>query len=732
MKFISLLFCLSVVSAHAGVTPFLLHPDVSATDTTKIISLAETLLKKKLSFNIFESVSEVTLFKDISYRSYECQQLNPTGTQYEIIDDCMIRVFTNLKTSKVTLIKYDIPQSLPQRNLTKVFKKLIPVHELYPEVQIALDTTNLKFTRKAWFEGKLTYLFESSTRETLTKVYVDVYSGVIVGKVEEELIQNISAELYPVYEEIEVWDSSTRAGYLGKGKSEKVTISSLGAKTTALPHPFFPSLVGSYDEDLDQSWKPEASGPGTWNLQDLKVDLSISSPSATDNTGRSTVLDGPYISISVHPAAVKFLDKPELYFPYPHADWTTKDGKKYFYVVNESVAYGPLNSRLDSKAVRDSQHDFKKMMKDPTDALHVYQGTHEFFTTLKKFGLNDFSDSELKVRGYLYDTNPLWVDNAYFKNGTINFTTYSHDAPNFARDSTVIWHELGHSIFYKYVNYNIGKKGFGMNEGFSDFISHFVFRAKGFSEDYPHYKSMRYYSEAKFNIANQVHDDGEAYVGALKDILEDKIRSDGPAAFNKTLQLVISTLKYLRESKNLSEQEFFHTLLLVDDMGSDIRKSGEFKSIIEKALKNRNFSLRDDEQTYLVMSVNEDKIDVAGKGSRNDPYVFTEDPNASHEFVIKSILVEKPAMKINYPFRMHFFFSKHPRRIMNFESVGASLLQVSGPDEEKEFKFIVKPKCLTYNETESSCLSSTFLILYNEGKNVSFGKRRIFFRFIKP
>jgi hypothetical protein len=131
------------------------------------------------------------------------------------------------------------------------------------------------------------------------------------------------------------------------------------------------------------------------------------------------------------------------------------------------------------------------MINNPTDAIHVFQATTQFFQTLKAQSFNEFKDEELKVRAYLYNQDSFYKDNAFYTKGTINFTTYSPELPNFARDKRVIWHELGHSIFDKLADYVSGQKGNGQNEGFSDFISHFVFRARGFSEDYPYYKSER-------------------------------------------------------------------------------------------------------------------------------------------------------------------------------------------------------------------------------------------------
>src|SRR5205807_5683259 len=134
-----------------------------------------------------------------------------------------------------------------------------------------------------------------------------------------------------------------------------------------------------------------------------------------------------------------------------------------------------------------------------------------------------FKDPELSTRpfhAYLYDPDVAMRDNAYYTADTINFTTYSPKELNYARDNTTIWHELGHGIMDRLMGdfIQLADTG-GLSEGMADFVAAMVISDVTDNVPFPGYRDFRIVNKTAFFVANEVHDDGEAYGGAMKDFL---------------------------------------------------------------------------------------------------------------------------------------------------------------------------------------------------------------------
>jgi hypothetical protein len=712
--------------AFAGVTPYLLKPEVRYDDVKQILALGEDLTGKDFKFNINYRPGSLRIFRDYTYRAYECSYFDPSTVKMLPLHGCQIRVITQTQTEKVILIKYEWPEILNTLKLSKSFKTKLSFFKLHQMAGLHLNSSGVDYLREVFFQGKLAYLFQLKKTDAVIHLFIDPFSGKILGRTEESIVHSIDAEVYPVYEETAIWDSKSETMSLKKAIPEKIKLEGVNDIVLASLSPYFSEFVGEYNEELNTTYHPEARGkPGAWNDEDLEQSLKVESPSRMQLPYNQKILESEYISVLVHPSSANLLDSTRHFYPLPHVSMINKE-QVWYTVIGESVYYPPIASNSNHSAVRDPQHDLKNMINNPTDAIHVFQATNQFFQTLKAQSFNEFKDEELKVRAYLYNQDSFYKDNAFYTKGTINFTTYSPELPNFARDKRVIWHELGHSIFDKLADYVSGQKGNGQNEGFSDFISHFVFRARGFSEDYPYYKSERIYSEAIFNIANQVHDDGEAFGGTLKDILEEKIKSDGPAAFPKTLELVFTTLKFIRGSIKMSEQEFFHTMGLVDNIPTQTREAGEFAQIISDVLQKRNFSLMDSEQTTLEVKINGMEASVRGDGSYNYPFKFKENPNATHEITLSLKLIEKKAFAVPYPYQMSLRFQTNNSRILDIESLSPKDKMIYDKDDSIQFKFLFKPVCLEYNLNSSSCRSAVRVEMNRPNQEQVFGRRRFF------
>ncbi len=361
-----------------------------------------------------------------------------------------------------------------------------------------------------------------------------------------------------------------------------------------------------------------------------KVEAETAKLPLRSNTFENGVLlQGKYATVNLHPAVKENFS--EVAFPLVPTinhllNWSNESG-----VFEAKPIPGLAGKMITSSEELLTRVPFRHPEHDPTDYINsgfdevqVYYAVTVLMETLVKFGFTDQELSEKPFHAFLYDPDIGMRDNAYYYDNTINFTTYSPSAINYARDNSTIWHELGHAIMERLMGSHLGfadsKSGYGgLSEGMADFLAQIIVEHETRGETFPGKKNFRIMNETGFYLTNEYHDDGEAYGGALNDMFLTAIagETDGLHAFT---DLTLEAMRLTRNHPSLSAAAWFEHLLYADSLGSAVRRPDRFRAAILEALKKRNFSFS---KTFTPATMN---VSVDGKELTNDSPGSREKP----------------------------------------------------------------------------------------------------------
>lgn len=389
-------------------------------------------------------------------------------------------------------------------------------------------------------------------------------------------------------------------------EAEPVTLKYLNAQAfVSATDPLAPVTGRSYSLFENAETLARFGAPAdfaTWSFAALQqqLDQLVAGSSAIDNgftAPEGLVMDGRFVSVSVHPEArAQFMANVEFPWRY-NKTYTVKQSSS-----TDGIPHLQLQTNLRGKTfrsaeelqvapVRHASHSVVEAVQSGTDQVQVYWAVTEMMEQLQRLG---FTDPELSTRPFqaiLYDPDQGLRDNAFYINNTINFTTYSPQKPNFARDNTTIWHELGHGIVDRLMGPAlVAAKSAGFNEGIPDFIAELILQATSFQRDFPGRAGQRIYNNKPFNLFNETHKAGEAFGAVMKGILDQAIGEWGEEGVAKTADLLLEAMRFSRNHPALDEQEWIEKLRYVDGRGSPVRGAGEFASFIDASLRGRNFT----------------------------------------------------------------------------------------------------------------------------------------------
>ncbi|MBM6700585.1 hypothetical protein H7U32_09905, partial [Bifidobacterium pullorum subsp. saeculare] len=159
--------------------------------------------------------------------------------------------------------------------------------------------------------------------------------------------------------------------------------------------------------------------------------------------------------------------------------------------------------------------------------MQVYYAINQLFDALRPMGFTDPDLAERPFNAFLFNPDIESMDNAFYESDTINFTTYSPNEMNMARDNLTIWHELGHGVMDRLMGekLDLADTG-GLSEGMADFVAQLVVEGSEFGRDFLGRSDQRINNQTGFYLTNEVHDDGEAYGGTMKAFLDAAIARD--------------------------------------------------------------------------------------------------------------------------------------------------------------------------------------------------------------
>ncbi len=304
---------------------------------------------------------------------------------------------------------------------------------------------------------------------------------------------SIPVQIYPIYEEVE----STKE-ILPRVASELRYIRS------SVPRPASdPYAALRTQRYLDSKQDPilgltiEGRKQGLWAMSFLKQtawSIFLGLP-LTDNTfsGKNGVaLEGRYATVSLHPkviTAFKGIKFTPAISPVFKPDWVAQaeDPNAQEMIPTSSLHGKPVSSpeeALSRPAQRLPDHDPATYINDGFDELQIYWAVNQMFDSLRPMGFTDPELSTRRFNAFAFDPDIEYRDNAFYTDDTINFTTYSPKAQNYARDNTTIWHELGHGVMDRLMGDYIALADTGgLSEGMADFCAQMVERYAPSSAD---------------------------------------------------------------------------------------------------------------------------------------------------------------------------------------------------------------------------------------------------------
>jgi hypothetical protein len=667
----------------------------------------------------------------------------------------LLRVWTDLKTGEVVQVEALV--EAPQRNLMPP-AKIMASHESNKLItsEIMKDSRDpvmqsLK-TTDMWENGELVRFAKVKGKHGVHMIKISLKSNRVIGHTYEEfpqVDQNTDAEItvpavvYPFYEQAEtVPQVQPRVNVELKHINQSVPRFN-GNPYQALEAQRYlsPFLDGILAET------PQGQAQGYWSMDVVKRNANkvlASLPRRENSFASGLILDGKYATINLHPDAIKF---PGISFkPAASAqlryDWNVVDfqGQQVYEMVPRGGLLGKPLTSLGEAASRPARrlpdHNPTEYINDGFDELQVYYAINTLVESLHD---NGFLDPELSTRpfnAFLFDPDIEMRNNAYYTDDTINFTTYSPDQPNYARDNITIWHELGHGIMDRLMGSSIELADTGgLSEGMADFVSAMVTANVTDGAPFPGSQDRRIINNTGFFLTNEVHDDGEAYGGTMKDILDGAMAQYGHDGVVKVTDLTLETMRLTRNFPGLTANDWFNHMLFADQVGSlKIRNPGELHSLILKALAGRNFSLENAPVASAALYLGTTEVTGYSAGSRRQPIRLSLAPTEKASYDVTLQPKGTATYKFQYPLTVKALFNKGPLQggvHWEGEENGPLVQVLKNEQDVAKFHLSAIGKCDEVNQGDGSCKDYVYLQVFNSGNDLKPVAKKRFYLQIK-
>ncbi len=624
-------------------------------------------------------------------------------------------------------------------------------------IQFQEDNKILKSTiEDFWVGSKLIRVVKLFAKRGIHKVEVSLLTGKVVsssyrGFPQDELF-SIPAKAFLIWEE----DSENLAA--GSLAPRSAATSPVRLKylfpTLKLPNsdPFVELNKQRYLGDLMdpiKSLDPAFQDKGYWSLPQLRnkalVELSKFPQSTNFFGGQGLTLHGRYASINIVReafTAFKGIVLEQRYAPTAGVSWnpTQEDPEKYEAKLEAPFlgkSFASQEEVNNLEIFRHPQHDPVYYINNGFDQIQVYFAINQMFESLWSMG---FTDPELSTRAFeafLYHPDVESRDNAFYNDDTINFSTYSNDARNYARDNTTIWHELGHGIMDRLMGsrLNLADTG-GLSEGMADFIAQLVIDQVTKGDNFDGKQSMRIINNTGFSLTNEEHDDGEAYGGAMNDMLTTAYSKYGYQGIVKITDLTLEAMRLCRNHPGLTAQDWFNQMLFADERGSSLRVPAELKQIILSSLASRNFTFTNEPPASLVTLIDGAPMVQDGLGTRYNPIQLEMGPNESKNFKIKVSLQEASFYRFKYPVQVKVQTNSSPLQgavhWVN-EEKGPQIFTLNSPSDFAEFELSATGICDEINSaSDQGCKDYAHILIFNAGNSLKPQAKKRFYLKIKP
>lgn len=582
--------------------------------------------------------------------------------------------------------------------------------------------------------GVHTYVFDARTRKLLSSNYRS-YPHADLGEDASEF--SIPARVFPVYEEYKkeiLPRKFVRLKYLKKSFQKPDFDPYTALRDRRYLYSKYDSVQGS---------TADGQANGFWNFSWVRQLLSAAQaeiPFRPNTFDKGPVyLHGRYATISLHP---------EVYTKFPGIGFGKQfsntaafswkeDPETGFEMVPGAALLGrSLDSRfsaLQRSAVRHPNHDPITYINNGFDEVQVYYAINELFDTLRPLGMIDPDLGERPFHAVLFDPDVESQDNAYYTDDTINFSTYSKEALNYARDNTTIWHELGHGVMDRLMGerLELADTG-GLSEGMADFVAELVIQGSYGAKAFPGAEDQRIRNDIGFFLTNEVHDDGEAYGGVMKSMLDLAIKKYGHRqGLAKITDLVLEAMRFSRDHPALTAEDWFDRMYFADTAGrATLRESGELSSVITEALNSRNFAMEEDRAVFSLK--HEGNEVVAGEAGSRDNEISLE--LKADESVTKTVTVninDGKNFSFKYPVAVKVFYNSGPLQgaiDWQNEDSEPSLFEISRDGESIDIPLTVKGTCDAINRSDGSCSDFAYVQIWNKDGQRPIAKKRFYLR----
>lgn len=547
---------------------------------------------------------------------------------------------------------------------------------------------------------------------------------------------SVRARVYPIYEETYTGHQlqpriDTELKYLNSSVRATASDPFGELRERRYLEEMYHPLLGETAEGREQ---------GYWASSYIKREgmrIRATLPLVANSFESGAILDGRYATVSIHPNVPKVitgLDFTPAVSSQLRQEWF-ESAEGWEMIPMGSLLGRPLRSADDAflrPAVRLPDHNPAAYLNSGFDEVQVYYAVTAFMESLQKNGLTDPDLSTRPFNAFLYDPDISMRDNAYYTEDTINFTTYSPDQQNMARDNPTIWHELGHGIMDRLMGEQIRLADTGgLSEGMADFLAELVVRDLTETLAYPGQGDMRISNQIGFGLTNEVHDDGEAYGGAMKDMLDLAIAREGMLGVKKVTDLTLESMRLTRNHPALTAQDWFSHMLFADRLGSAVRRPGELDALLRAALAGRNF--RFDDAPAARFTVMNGDTDVTGDalGTRENPIRLTPRPDEVTAYALKISLTSTESYQFRYPVTVRVELKRGPLQgAIDWvdEATNPRDYVIAAPGQELTVPLAAKGVCETVNRPDGSCVDFAYLQVLNDGYERPVAKKRFYLR----
>lgn len=593
-------------------------------------------------------------------------------------------------------------------------------------------------SKDQWENGDLVRVVEVRARRGVHTVKVSLLRNRVISSSYTEFPQSemvsLQANIFPIYEEVE------GTGQILKYETKELKYihadihdagnNPLGTlEGSAYPEStYFPLLAGTQLGDMYGLWS-EAS------IRAKVEAITSQLPLRANSFENGLLLSGKYATINLHPAAKEAFKNIEFKLvPTTNSmlAWNVVNGA-YEGSPKAGFAGNPIKSQEDLLAripFRHPENDPTAYINSGADEAQVYYAVTTLMDSLHEMGFTDKVLSERPFHAFLYDPDIGMQNNAYYTDDTINFTTYTSDSPNMARDNSTIWHELGHGVMERlmgpHLAFSTGGGYGGLSEGMADFVASIVVEDMTDGKTFPGKDGFRIINETGYYLTNELHDEGEAYGGAMNDMLLTSISYEGQAGLAAFTDLTLETMRLTRNHPSLSASGWFEHMIIADTLGSSVRAPGKFKTIIEDALKSRNFSFDAGfKPAQMTVTYNDTELTASSPASREKPLTpCGQDGLVSYDLKLK--LTGGDSNFIKFPATVKVEYKKGALQgAIKWvgEEVNPQVYTINSAKEVLNLPIKASMECDAVNQPDGSCKDYAYIQIWNSGSKPIAKKR---------